>query len=566
MQPGNRVRWIVGGAMVILAALLMGACGGDIESEDDADATDQGEEVIWTDPPPYDDGGPEDIRPDDGGPEEIVQDEISPDSDEPDETDAEEPDGPPPVDCAAIAESITAAGLLAHLTELATIASDNGGDRSAGSAGWDASVQYVEDALEADGYTVTRSPIEFPYYELLANPVLERISPTARTYTFAPDDYAPVGDFQKVALSPPGDVTADVTAVDLTLGPGNDSTSGCEATDFTGFVAGTIALVQRGTCYFVEKALNAQAAGAAGVLLFNQGNTPDREGLMEGGVGMYALDPTNPDHGVTIPILMATYAVGDEIAGLIEGGSAVTLHMQVNTVFEVRESQNILAETAGGNADEVVMLGAHFDSVPSSPGINDNASGAAALLEIAHAVSTCDVTRKIRFAFWASEEWGLWGSITYVVDMPASDLDRIYAYLNADMIGSPNYAVFVYDGDGSAFGVPGPSGSAEIERFFVGDLELHGLSSGPVYFEGSDHFPFEMSGVACGGLFTGADERKTAEEASAFGGAAGESYDACYHEPCDDLTNVNMDIAEPLTLSLARAAQFFGVDGLSDPP
>jgi len=546
----------MGGAVIILTAFLAFACGEDDGNADDADADDPGQDEVLTDSP----------LPDDGGPEEMVEDEMTADGDELDGTDAEEPDGPPPGECDDIAASITADGLLAHLTELATIASDNGGDRSSGSAGWDASVQYVEDELEADGYAVTISPIGYPYQQILADPVLERISPTARTYTFSPNDDAPAGDFQKVMSSPPGDVTAEVTPVDLALGPGNDSTSGCEAADFTGFKPGDIALIQRGTCYFVEKALHAQDAGAAGVLFFNQGDTPDREGLVGASVGIWALDPTNPDHGVTIPLLMASYTVGEEIAGLIDSGSAVTLHMQVNTIFEVRESQNVIAETAGGNADEVVMFGAHLDSEPSSPGIDDNGSGAAALLEIAHAVSTCDVTRKIRFAFWASEEWGLWGSKTYVADLAASDRDRIYAYINVDMIASPNFAVFLYDSDGSSFGFVGPPGSAEIEGFFISDLELHGLSSLPIYFEGSDHFPFILGGIAYCGLFTGHSDPKTAAEAALFGGTAGVPYDACYHLPCDDLSNVNMDIAEPLTESLARAAQFFGVDGLSDPP
>jgi Zn-dependent M28 family amino/carboxypeptidase len=564
MKRGNRTRCLTVISLTCLMGLLAGACGGDVGTDEDADAEveviDDGREDVPADPP-RDDGVQDEVTPDPMEDPDMVQPDV-PDGDE----DVEEPDAEPPVDCTAIHESITADGLLVHLTELAGIAADNDNNRASGTGGWDDSVRYVQDTLAAAGYAVTQTAFGYPYFELVADPLLERTAPTARTYTFAPNDNRPVGDFQKVYLSPPGDVTAHVTAVDLELGPGNTSTSGCEVGDFAGFTAGHIALIQRGECYFVEKAMNAQAAGASGVLLFNQGDTAAREGLMTGGLAIYPLDSTSPDHGVVIPVLFATYAVGEELAGMITSGDTVTLHMQVNTIFEVRETQNLVTETAGGSADEVMIFGAHLDSVPEGPGINDNGSGVAALLEIARVVAGCDPVRQIRFAFWGAEEWGLWGSTDYAVNLTDAELGRIHSYINADMIGSVNYTIFVFDGDGSSFDVPGPPGSAEIERFFQNDMLALGLSSVPYFTDRSDHWPLFSLGVANGSLFTGADGIKTAEEADAFGGTAGETHDPCYHQACDTLSNVDLDIAETMTKSMARAAQFFGVDGLDTPP
>jgi len=585
-------RWIRHGlfaVVAVLALLLAGACDNGGGGEEDEDVADEGEEDAPTDPDQRDDGPVDDVPsedpvPDDPAPDDVVPDDVVPDDGVPDDgpPDAEEPeedavdvpeeDGVLPVNCAAIDESILADGLQTHLNELFAVATAGGGDRAASTAGWDGSVDYAQGFLEAAGYTVTTTTFDFPYFERHSNPTLERTAPTAYTYTYCTDDMAPTGDFQSVNLSPPGNVTANAAAVDVVLGPGNTNTSGCEAADFTGFTTGAIALLQRGTCPFQAKVANAQAAGAAGAILFNQGNTPAREGLMTGGVQISPPDPTNPDHGITIPVLFATYTAGAELVNLITSGNTVTLHMVVDTTFDIRDSQNLMVETATGSADEVVIFGAHMDTVLDTAGINDNGTGVAAVLEIARAVSECTVTRKIRFALWGGEEWGdPWGSDAYVLELPAADLARIYAYFNADMIGSPNYAVFAYDGDGSTFGgyvAPGVPGerSAGIERWFQSDLLLQGLATLPVYTEASDHYGFLYSDIACGGLFTGADGLKTAEEVTYFGGTVDAEYDACWHHDCDNLGNVDIDIAETLAKSLARAAQFFGVDGLDVPP
>ena len=141
-----------------------------------------------------------------------------------------------------------------------------------------------------------------------------------------------------------------------------------------------------------------------------------------------------------------------------------------DVIREIRVNQNVIAQTHTGRADNVVMAGAHLDSVPAGPGINDNGSGSAALLETALKLgSSPNVKNAVRFSFWGAEEPGLLGSQAYVDSLDFEQQLDIAMYLNFDMIGSPNTGYFVYDGDdsdGEGAG-PGPFGSAQIEQTFV---------------------------------------------------------------------------------------------------
>ena len=542
-------------AVAAALVMLFVACGGnDCEQPSpDADAEEDFQEDVESEP-------------------DTIEDPDAPEPDAVEDTTEEDggPDAPLPVDCSAIVEYVTRESLLVHLEALDTIAAENGGTRVAGSPGWEASIDYVETSMGDYGYVTTRQAATYPYFEETTDPVMEMISPSSHAYTFSPDDpEVMTGDFERMHLSRPGDVTAEVEAVDLQLWPGNTSNSGCETADFTGFTVGHIALLQRGTCGFSSKALNADAAGAAAVIIFNQGDTTAREGLMLGGCQMTAMVPSDPEHGVGIPVVFASYAVGAGIAALLSSGPVV-MHVQVSDVFDIRTSQNLLAETAAGDPDDIVFYGAHLDSDPDSPGMNDDASGIATVLEIARVVSECDPLRMLRFGFWSTEEWRRpWGSLQYLDSLGDTDRDRISMYFNVDMIASPNYAVFVLDGDGSDFWVPGPEGSAELEWFFTVNLMLQGYPTLPLWATGSDHWSFFMNDIPYGMAFAGAgfpEDIKTEEEAALFGGTAGEKYDPCHHEPCDTLDNVNMDIAGSLAGVYVSSAQFFGIDGMSVPP
>jgi Zn-dependent M28 family amino/carboxypeptidase len=193
--------------------------------------------------------------------------------------------------------------------------------------------------------------------------------------------------------------------------------------------------------------------------------------------------------------------------------------------------------------------------VPAGPGINDNGSGSATDLELAIQVAKLGLKpkRALRFAFWGAEEEGLLGSQHYVDSLGAGVAD-IYANLNFDMLASPNYVRFVYDGDGSDTGTAGPPGSGQIEALFNQYYAGQGLATDPTAFDGrSDYGPFIDVGIPAGGLFSGAEGEKTAEQAATYGGVAGEPYDACYHQACDTTNNLNTKALNELGDGVAHA-------------
>lgn len=192
---------------------------------------------------------------------------------------------------------------------------------------------------------------------------------------------------------------------------------------------------------------------------------------------------------------------------------------------------NLVADWPGGDAEQVVMAGSHLDSVGDGPGVNDNGSGSAAVLEVALAVAKADLkpTKHLRFAWWGAEEYGMVGSTHYVGQLASGDVSKIDAYLNFDMLGSPNPGYFVYDDD------------PELEKVFTDWYGAKNIATEPET-EGdgrSDHAPFKEAGVRVGGLFTGAESTKSQEQADKWGGTAGESFDPCYHSSCDTTSNID---------------------------
>ena len=443
--------------------------------------------------------------------------------------------------CADLVSQITQGGIGEHLAAFVEHAEANGGNRSAGSPGHEASAAYAEQVLAAVGYDVVVQPFEFERFFVNAEPVLEQTAPQAVVF--------PDSDFTVADYSGAGDVTAPVTAVDLQLGPGNASTSGCEPGDFGSFPAGNIALIQRGNCTFATKVLNAQAAGAAGVVLFNQGSDGANQGLFGGTLGSGS--------GVDIPVVFATYGTGEALAGT----NGAVVHIVVDATIQVVETHNVLVDTPYGDPNDLVMYGAHLDSVPAGPGINDNGTGSAALLEVAKAVADCSLRRRIRFAWWGAEEVGLLGSNHYVEQLTPEERATHRFYLNFDMIGSPNYARLIYDGDGSTFDNPGPGNSDELEALFVEYFTSLGLPTGAAELNlRSDYAAFVMAGIPSGGVFTGAEGTKTQQQAELYGGQAGEPFDACYHQGCDGFENVDLELAAQIGEAIAHSVEIYALD------
>jgi len=422
-----------------------------------------------------------------------------------------------------LVECVTIEGVRAHQAAFQAIADANDGNRAAGTSGYDETVDYVVEVLEAAGYDVELN--EFPF-TFTALGELEQLTPVAVDY-----------DTGSFSGSGTGEVIGNVIPVDLSLDDPASSTSGCEAADFEGIDwsgDSDIALVQRGACFFSQKANNAEAAGAEAIIIFNQG-TPGREGPVSGNA---TNNPDGTPSSIGIPMVGAPFAAGAALS--VDGATArVAIAPAVETT-----QVNVLAELPGKNDDNVVMAGAHLDSVQQGPGVQDNGSGSAAILEAAVQMAKVKPTNTVRFAWWGAEESGLIGSTQYVAGLSEDELDDIALYLNFDMIGSPNFVYFIYDGDDSD-GVgagAGPEGSAQIEKFFEGFYEARDIPYLGTDFSGrSDYGPFIAQGIPAGGLFTGAEVLKTEEQAEIWGGTAGDQYDPCYHLACDTFDNVSLE-------------------------
>ena len=229
----------------------------------------------------------------------------------------------------------------------------------------------------------------------------------------------------------------------------------------------------------------------------------------------------------------------------------------------------MIAETRWGDPDNVIVVGAHLDSVGTGNGINDNGSGSAGILEIAEQLRFVHPQNKVRFVWFSAEESGLLGSEHYVATLPPEERAKIAAMLNFDMIGSPNFVRFVYDGDTSDSRRRKSArrpGSDEIEQLFLDYFADQGLATEPTAFDGrSDYGPFIAAGIPAGGLFTGAEGIKTPEQAAIYGGVAGAAFDPCYHQGCDRLTNLSDtaleqmgDAAAHATITLAQSDELPG--------
>jgi Zn-dependent M28 family amino/carboxypeptidase len=446
--------------------------------------------------------------------------------------------GPTPEE---FAQQITLNSLRTHLHALMDIARANDGNRASGKPGYKESAGYIKQKLKQAGYDVAVQPFDYFVYTENAPSIFNRLSPD-------PKEYEDSVDILSMTYSGAGDVTARVVparGIVIPATPDPSSASGCAPKDFPKAVQGNIALIQRGACDFVVKAQNAIAAGAVGVVIFNEGNAnfPDRIPLFGGTLGT----------PVTVPVLSASYAVGVELYELAQSGE-VTARLKVDATTTPGKTTNIIGTSRTGDPSQAIIVGSHLDSVQAGPGINDNGTGSAANLAIAETMAKLGIepTNQVRFAFWGAEEDGLFGSTFYVNSLTQGQLNRIALNLNFDMLGSPNYIRMVYDGDGDV-GPAGPPGSGEIESVFKGYFKRQGLATAPTAFDGrSDYGPFIEAGVPAGGLFSGAEVAKTKPQARVYGGEAGVPYDECYHQKCDSMRNVN----DEGLLQLARGAAY----------
>lgn len=426
-------------------------------------------------------------------------------------------DSEPPPSCdarvndtpAKLLECVTTAGVRAHLVALNDITVANGGTRVSGTRGFNAAFDYARKTLVDAGYAVTVQPFEVKSFVVLSPGVLEQRSPAVEV--IANDTFTYSGS---------GDVTATVGVPAVP--------TGCVATEFSNFVPGRIALIRRGDCTFFTKAQNAASAGASGVVFYNNVDAPSGGGTL------------GSASTLTLPVLGITRDAGMRLAALVPQGLVMRVKADTRVLDET--TYNLLAESTTGRDDAVIMAGAHLDTVNGTVGMDDNGSGVAGVLETARQLSRVRPLNKLRFAIWGAEETGLEGSAYYVLHLSPAERARVALYLNFDMIASPNYGIFIADSDGAnaSDGVARPPGSALIRSTFADYYRARNIPTKTMIIDGStDQWPFFAAGIPVGGVFTGYLDLKTDEEAALWGGTAGKAFDACYHQPCDNLGNVN---------------------------
>ncbi|MHC3002402.1 amidohydrolase [Gordonia sp. GN26] len=424
---------------------------------------------------------------------------------------------------AGLADAVTLDRVMGHVRAFQQIADNHDGTRASGTPGYDASVDYVAGQLRAAGFEVTTP--EFGYKRFDLGPV-----------KFSADGRDVKGHVLEYSVGTREPVTAKPVTVAAT---------GCAPADFPAEVRGSFAVITRGNCTFTDKARHAESAGAVGVVIVNNEDGPP--------FGLTLDTDDVPD----IPVLGVAR---DDAAQVRE---AEQLRLSVDAETTPVTTRNVIAETRTGTPDDVVMAGAHLDSVTEGPGMNDNASGSSAVLETALRLgSSPRVPQRVRFAFWGGEEDGLLGSTEYVGGLDAAGRRALALYLNFDMLASPNGGYFTYDGDDSERkGAPaGPAGSDGIERVFAKFYADRGIPLGPVDFDGrSDYGPFIAVGIPAGGVATGAERRKTEEEAEMWGGKAGEAFDPNYHSPRDTLDNIDTELLGVNAAAVAHAVATYAL-------
>ncbi|GAA2596905.1 M28 family peptidase [Actinomadura fulvescens] len=449
-----------------------------------------------------------------------------------------------------LAKLVTVNAMKRHLVNLKKISDYNGGNRKSGLAGYDISVKYVVNELKKAGLKPKTQSVPFWVFKQNGPGAFEQVAPGKVAYK-ADSEY---GTWE---YSGAGDVTANVFPVDLGGDQGPAGHSGCEASDFAGMQKGDIALIRRGTCAFVDKVDLAVAAGASAVVIY-QRQGPD---VPVDTPAVFGLDKPAP-----VPVIGTTYKIGTELRAPAD---AKTLKLRVKTdvTNTPKPVQNVIVESKWGNPNNVVVVGAHLDSVAEGPGINDNGTGSAAILTMAQNINKLgkkNLRNKVRFAWWAAEESGLVGARHYVETLTKAQKSKIALNLNFDMLGSPNFARFVYDGDDSmGSGTNPPAGSGAIEKTFVDYFKKRGLKSEPTAFDGrSDYGPFIEVGIPAGGLFSGAEVLKTAQQVTWYGGVAGQAFDPCYHAKCDNMKNIDWTGFDQFADAAAFATQKFAFSTL----
>jgi hypothetical protein len=448
---------------------------------------------------------------------------------------------PTPVQPRDIAGKVTADAMYTHLRKLQDIADANGGNRAEGTPGYDASLDYVVKVLKDKGFDV-----QTPEFDRL-----ERTEGGNPTLTVSGRGYR-VDQASLLVTTPENGLNS------ITLRP--QKAPGCTAADYgTVSAKGAIAVVDDTGCSVVAKQNTAIAKGAVGLLVVSApGPSGSPAGLFTSGYYQQ----------LTVPVGVIDRNAD---AALRRTNAPVRLVLDSKPVTVKR--RNVVAQTKTGDSKNVVLAGTHLDSAPRSPGINDNGSAVATLLETASALGAQpQITNAVRFVFWGSEAEG---ATKYVGGLARDQLNDIALFLGCDALASPNAGYFTYDGDQSGQLNPEipltavPAGSAGVERTLAGFLNLGGVRPADMPLSRTaDYSPFLAAGVPIGGLTTGRSQRKTEVQARLWGGQAGVAFDPNYNTARDNIDSLDRKALSVMAQALASAVGTYAqsVDGVNGVP
>jgi hypothetical protein len=409
------------------------------------------------------------------------------------------------------------------------------GNRDTGTPGYAASVAYVAGLMRKAGYGVTIQQYVYKKSEVVGVP----------QFRSAGRAYAPDRDWYVARLSGAGTLTAPA------LMP-RGSPDGCSPTDFAGFTRGDVALLRNGECDFDTQVENAQAAGAAGVVLYAA--TPER--------GAYEARLVD---SAAIPVIgVVSYAIGNELLRRYESGHAPAVHIEIRKRTRSDIDYNVIADSPYGDPHHVVVIDAHLDAIYGA-GILDNASGSTSILEVALDLAKTRTVNRLRYIWFGGEEIGLLGSRYYTTHLTQEELHDLAFDVDADVTATPNYDILIAD----------PAHATKVKRFphnvvpeskigndyFKDFFDTGGVIARPARFgnDGTDSYAFSLAGVPNSGILTEQDCCKHPWETKVWGGFLG-NYEGkipsfnggCVDNPhrwCDNLSN-----NDPFVLELATKA------------
>jgi hypothetical protein len=421
---------------------------------------------------------------------------------------------------ARLVDGIKTSNLMTHLRELQSIADQTTQHSRAVQYGYNQSAEYVITVLEENGYE--------PEKQYFTVPVYSQVNPSTFTASVPGVDFdwtfLEGAEYALMTYSGSGKVT-NVSLITVE--------DGCSSDDFSDVTPGDVVLLNYTTtnedCSLYDRAVNAKQAEAGAAIMMRQEDDvnarfpPTSRVYVQNSTGIFTVD---------LPLLGASYQLGQKLLNLISlANGDLTVAIETATSVTEHDTYNVLAYTSAGRNSSIIVSGTHLDSVPAGPGINDNGSGSSANLEMAIQLAKLGLSlqNKVLFAWWGAEELGLFGSTHFVLNLDEEELPNFACDLNFDMIGSPNYARMIYNGSQAEESIR--DASVIIQGLFGERFKSQGLEYELTDFTGrSDYGPFIANGIPAGGLFTGAEVRKTEEQQKVYGGLANAALDPCYHQ------------------------------------